>query len=168
MPILADVASLLWRLDLYGHEVPKVAWSDVAAFANRHFLGSGLPFADLHMALVAAATGDRAGLEARIGAMERRLETGALPPGPVAPIICRAVAAFADGDYAGCVSLLQPTMHEAVRLGGSHAQREVIEDLLLVALMKSDESARARALLDERLHRRPSPRDARWRAALLS
>jgi hypothetical protein len=168
MAVLADVASLLWRLGLYGHEVPKAAWNDVAAFANRHFPSSGLGFTDMHMALVAAATGDRAGLDERIGAMQRRLEAGALPPGPIAPIICRAVGAFADGDYAGCAGLLRPDLHEAVRLGGSRAQREVIEDLLLVALMKGGQPAQARTLLDDRLHRRPSPRDGRWRAALLS
>ena len=78
------------------------------------------------------------------------------------------MAAFADGDYAGCARLLHPALHEAVRLGGSHAQREVIEDLLLVALMKGCEPGKARALLDERLHRRPSPRDTRWWAALVS
>lgn len=33
---------------------------------------------------------------------------------------------------------------------------------LLVALMRSDETAKARAPLDSRLHRRPSPRDTRW------
>jgi len=35
-----------------------------------------------------------------------------------------------------------------------------------VALMKGGASARAAALLDRRLHRRPSSRDARWRAVL--
>jgi len=53
-----------------------------------------------------------------------------------------------------------------VRIGGSHAQREMIEDMLLIALMKSGEAAKARDLLDRRLHRRPSLRDARWRSAV--
>jgi len=35
--------------------------------------------------------------------------------------------------------------------------------MLLLALMRSGESAKARDLLDRRLHRRPSQRDARWR-----
>jgi hypothetical protein len=98
--------------------------------------------------------------------MERRLAAGALVPGEVAPVVCRAVAAFADGDYAGCAGLLLPALPETVRLGGSHAQREVIEDLLLMALIKSGEPAKAMALLDARLHRRPSPRDERRRLAL--
>jgi hypothetical protein len=167
MPALADVASLLWRLGLYGHAVPKDTWDDVAAFANRHFPRSGLSFADMHMALVAGATGDSARLAARIDDMQRRLEAGSLPPGPVAPAVCRAIAAFADGDYAACAGALEPALPEVVRMGGSRAQREVVEDLLLVALMRAGEPRKARSLLDARLHRRPSPRDERWRAGLV-
>jgi tetratricopeptide (TPR) repeat protein len=166
MPVLADAASLLWRLGLAGHAAPQEAWDDAATFADRHFAQAGLPFADVHVALIAAAAGNRAGIEARIGDMERRLGQGALPQGPVAPMLCRAIASFADGDHAGCVRLLEPVADEVVRIGGSHAQREVIEDTLLVALMRAGEPAKARALLDARLHRRPSPRDTRWRAAI--
>jgi hypothetical protein len=54
---------------------------------------------------------------------------------------------------------------DVVRFGGSHAQREIIEDTFVVALIRSGNLPRARALLDQRLHRRPSPRDVRWRAA---
>jgi hypothetical protein len=32
--------------------------------------------------------------------------------------------------------------------------------------MRGGEAAKARALLDRRLHRRPSPRDAAWRARI--
>jgi hypothetical protein len=77
------------------------------------------------------------------------------------PTLCRAARASAEGDYAGCIRIREPATAEVVRIGGSHAQREVIEDTLLVALMKSGQTARAQTLLDGRLHRRPSPRDAR-------
>jgi hypothetical protein len=42
----------------------------------------------------------------------------------------------------------------------------LIEDTLLVSLMRSGETAKARALLDRRLDRRPSPRDTRWHGLL--
>jgi hypothetical protein len=61
------------------------------------------------------------------------------------------------------VRILEPVSREAVRIGGSGAQREVIEDTLVVALMRSGEAKKARNLLERRLHRRPSPRDVRWR-----
>ena len=44
--------------------------------------------------------------------------------------------------------------------------REVIEDTLLLALIRAGQTAKAHDLLERRLHRRPSPRDAAWLAAL--
>ena len=159
---VVDGASLLWRLWMCGYTVSKDVWDDAAVYAERNFPKSGTPFVDVHIALLAAATGNRAGLEQRIGDLERRLEEGKLPQGFGVPAICRGAQAFADADFAGCVRILEPVADETVRIGGSHAQREVIEDTLLLALMKSDEPGKARALLDRRLHRRPSPRDMRW------
>ena len=147
--------------------MPKDIWDDAAAHAERSFPKAGVPFADMHMALVAAATGNHAGLAQRLADLEKRLADGKLAPGPVVPAICRGVLAFADGDYKACARTLEPVAAEVVRIGGSHAQREIIEDTLLVAFMKSGEPAKARDLLDKRLHRRPSPRDPRWRAAAL-
>jgi hypothetical protein len=97
--------------------------------------------------------------------IEQRLADGQLPAGPVVPAICRALAAFADEDYMACAQVLAPVLADVVRIGGSHAQRELIEDTFIVALMRSGELPRAQALLDARLHRRPSLRDTRWRAA---
>lgn len=165
---VTDSASLLWRLMAYGHAVPKDVWDDAVAHAERSFPRAGVPFADVHMALVAAATGNHAGLAQRLAELEKRLADGKLAPGPVVPAICRAVLAFADADYKTCVRILEPVAAEVVRVGGSHAQREIIEDTLLVAYMKGGAPAKARDLLDRRLHRRPSPRDARWRAAVMA
>jgi Tfp pilus assembly protein PilF len=163
---VTDGASLLWRCLAYGHAVPKDMWDDAAAHAEQSFPRAGVPFADMHMALVAAATGNHTALAQRVADLEKRLADGKLAPGPVVPAICRAVLAFADGDYKACVRTLEPVAAEVVRIGGSHAQREIVEDTLLVAFMKGGEPAKARALLDRRLHRRPSPRDARWREAV--
>ncbi|KJC54705.1 hypothetical protein UB31_03515 [Bradyrhizobium sp. LTSP849] len=164
--VITDGASLLWRLSAYGHAVPKPLWLEADATAQKLFPKSSLPFADVHMALFAAATQNREALAARLAVIEQRLTEGKLSAGPVVPAICRALAAFADEDYAACVRELAPVLTDVVRIGGSHAQRELIEDTFLVALMRSGELPRARALLDARLHRRPSMRDTRWQAAM--
>jgi hypothetical protein len=146
--------------------VPNALWVEGEAAAQKLFPKSSLPFADVHMALFAAATQNREALAARLAVIEQRLADGKLPAGPVVPAICRALAAFADEDYAACVQMLTPVLGEVVRIGGSHAQRELIEDTFVVALMRGGELPRARAMLDARLHRRPSPRDARWQATI--
>ena len=162
--VVTDGASLMWRLHINGHKVPPALWREAASYADQHFGRAGVPFADVHMAVFEAATGDGEKLTMRIADLEKRLAQGKLAPGTVVPTICRAMRAFADGDYAACVGALRPAADEVVRIGGSHAQRELIEDTLLVALMKCGESGEALRLLDARLHRRPSRRDARWRA----
>lgn len=161
---VTDGASLLWRLQAYGHAVPDGLWTDADAAAQRAFPRSSLPFADVHMALFAAATRNQAALEERLAVIEKRVADGKLPAGAVVPKLFRAMSAFADGDYRTCVTLLSPMLDEVVRIGGSHAQRTLVEDTFIVALMKSGDLARVRAMLDARLHRRPSPRDTRWLA----
>ena len=159
---ITDGASLLWRLQVYGHAVPEELWNAADAYAQTAFPRSSIPFADVHMALFAAATHNHAALAERLAVIEQRLAEGKLPAGHVVPTLFRAMSAFADGDHRGCVGLLSPVLDEIVRIGGSHAQRTLIEDTFIVALMKSGDLPRARAMLEARLHRRPSPRDARW------
>jgi hypothetical protein len=169
MPInvVTDTVSLLWRMKAYGYQVPSGLWGDARNYAGKYFRNPGLSFADAHMGLLDAATGDRTGAAARIDTLIKLVEVGTLAAGPVVPAICRAALAFIDKDYADCVRILEPVAAEVVRIGGSGAQREIIEDTLLLALMRSGEAAKARALLDRRLHRRPSPRDARWHSLML-
>ncbi|HWX48432.1 MAG TPA: tetratricopeptide repeat protein [Roseomonas sp.] len=164
--VVSDTASFLWRLQAYGHQVPEGLWQAAAAYSAPYFRSAGFAFADVHMALLAAATGDKEGLERRVSALMGMIEAGTLAAGPVVPAICRAALAFADGDYAGCARFLEPVAAEVVRIGGSGAQRELVEDMLLLALMRSGEAAKAGALLDRRLHRRPSPRDKAWHGLL--
>ncbi len=164
--VVSDTASFLWRLQAYGHTVPAGLWEQAAAYSGGYFQKAGFAFADVHMAIVAAATGDRAGVEQRVAALMDLIETGALPAGPLVPAICRAALTFAEDDYAACARILEPVAAEVVRIGGSGAQREMIEDMLLLALMRSGETVKARELLDRRLHRRPSPRDTRWHGLL--
>jgi hypothetical protein len=166
--VVTDAVSLLWRLQALGHPVARDVWLDVAGSAESWFPKAGNSFVDVHMALLAATAGNWSALEARIAELEVRRESGRLPAGPVVPDICRAAGAMARENYPQCVQILQPAAAEVVRIGGSHAQREMIEDMLLIALMKSGEAAKARELLDRRLHRRPSSRDTRWRTGVAS
>lgn len=164
--VVSDTASFLWRLGAYGHTVPAGLWDDAGAYSARCFQSGGFAFADVHMALLAASGGDSAAVEQRVEALTAMIERGALPAGPIVPTLCRAALAFAQEDYSGCVRLLEPLSHEVVRVGGSGAQREMFEDMLLLSLMRSGEVHKARALLDSRLHRRPSARDTNWRAQI--
>jgi hypothetical protein len=161
--VVSDAVSLLWRLQAYGYDVPAGLWDEAAHYADARYAKPGLAFIEVHMGLLAAATGRHVAATDRIDANGRRVAEGALPAGPVVPAIGLAALAFANADYAECLRILEPMAGDVARVGGSGAQRQIIEDMLLLALMRSGASAKARDLLDRRLHRRPSQRDVRWR-----
>jgi hypothetical protein len=60
--------------------------------------------------------------------------------------------------------LLEAALGDLPRIGGSHAQREVVEDSLVLAFLGSGQSGKAARLLRSRLGRRPSARDEEWLA----
>jgi len=164
--VVSDGASLLWRLDANGAANTSAAWADLAGYAARAFPKPGHPFVDLHMALIEASIGDAVAVRRRADANLARVETGVSVAGPVIPELCRAILEFAEGRGAACARRLQPILGDVARIGGSGAQRQLVEDTYLIALIRSAQSERAREFLDRRLHRRPSARDGRWRQAL--
>ena len=84
----------------------------------------------------------------------------------VAPV-CRALQAVVEGEYDVAARLPEDLLPRATVLGGSAAQREVLQDTLVFALARSGQGDRAAAVLDERLSRRLSPLDARHRDRLV-
>jgi hypothetical protein len=162
---LADSTSFLWRWRLYDVTPPvEQEWDEVAAHARRHFPCASLAFADLHAGLAEAATGDGNAAQARIVGLHSLFEQGRLPPGTVAPALCAGAVALALGDNTRAATVLEAALAELPRIGGSHAQREVFEDSLIIAYLRSGQPNKAAPLLRSRLVRRPSARDEAWLA----
>ncbi len=161
MGVIADAASLQWRRSIEG--ATDLGWDELAEFARTAFPRPGLAFADVHCAFALAAVADRDALGRLIDGLRGRVAEGKTPAGEVVPALAEGIAAFAAGDYDGAVGILEPMQQQVVRLGGSHAQREVFEDTLLEAYIRAGRHEPAVRLLDARLARRPSARAARWR-----
>jgi len=162
---LADSASFLWRWRIYDVAPPlDQAWGEVAAHARRHFPKASLAFADLHAALAEAATGDDHGLQGRVAGLEQLARDGRLLPGDVAPALCAGAGALGRGGNQNAAQALEAALADLPRIGGSHAQREVFEDTLIVAYLRCGQFAKADILLRWRLARRPSARDDAWLA----
>jgi hypothetical protein len=159
--VFTDAASLLWRLSLAGKPGLEPYWREVATYGDRFFPRAGPHFADVHYALVAAATGNDA-LETRLAELEALEADGRLAPGAAAIGLCRGIRAFAEGDNDNAIRILEPLMPAVVRIGGSHAQRELWEDTLIVACLRGGHGDKAARMISDRLHRRPSARDEGW------
>src|SRR3546814_3083510 len=74
--IVSDTASFLWRLRVYGHAVPAGLWAAAAAYAAPVYPKASLPFADAHMAMLAAASGDPTGKAQRDATLALGREAG--------------------------------------------------------------------------------------------
>jgi hypothetical protein len=138
-------------------------WHELVAFRDARFPSPGLGFADAHQGLFAAAHESRERCRNHLASVEARARATPGPADAVVTGLMRGFMAFAEGDYRAAIANLEPARLEADRIGGSHAQRELIEDTLIAAHLRSGTPDKARALIDQRLHRRPSARDQRWR-----
>ncbi len=159
---LVDSASLLWRVELYDCDVYPLPWAEVSRMASRLCPEAGHAFTDVHAALAHCGAGDDNALGALIDGLRTLKRDGHLTAGSIVLPLVQGLIAFVSEDYEAASTLIESVAGEIVRVGGSHAQREVFEDTLLVAYLRSGRYEAAEALLRERMDRRPSGRDRRW------
>ena len=113
-------------------------------------------FAALHVAVARAAAGDPAGLQRlarRAASMPDRVMVEVVAP------VSEALRLLVLGQPSRAADGLAAVLPALWRVGGSAAQREVVEDTLLYALIEAGRCEPARRLLQRRLDRRPSPRE---------
>jgi len=158
---LIDASALLWRLMLRGVDVGDrygaVAdnWAPIAAAGT-------YAFNDMH-AMIAFVGADRvkeqqAVLEAQRAVLDGELTVAAdnlAFTREVGHPATRAIQAFGQGRYAECVELLRPIRHISHRFGGSHAQRDLLDQTLIEASRRAGFDPLTIALVRERVALRP-------------
>ena len=158
---MIDGSALLWRFGLYDFQKGPLPWRRLADLAVR-VTRPGFIFGDVHGALVYASVGDAAAMSALISGLETLHAKGHPIAGAVALPLVRGVAAYAAGDYAGALALMEPVDGEIHRVGGSHAQWELFEETMVVCLLRLGRLDQAQRLIRRRLNSRSSPRDLVW------
>jgi hypothetical protein len=151
---LLDAASFLWRAELAGHACDAASWHALAELAHSTFPAAGMPFADWHIALADAATGNTAEIDKRVREMDELVRNGRNPVGPTVPALARAFAAFRQQDYGKAITAIEPVMPERERICGSRAQVDLVEATLLKAYLGAGRLDDARRLVRDR---RPGP-----------
>src|SRR5580704_1460796 len=156
-----DAASLLWRLELAGADVGD-RWAPVASKWMAHVDDHLLAFNDLHCAFAAARSPEPEHISrltrslddyARLGSGDNQRVTA-----EVGRRLIDGVLAFVGGEYARAVEAILPVRHDVVRIGGSHAQRDIVNLTLIAVAERSGQWGLARELLAERVGVRPTPR----------
>ena len=148
-----DASALLWRLELAGVDV-GARWGPVAEKWMAHVDDHVLAFNDLHLALAAARSGDADNVVRLRRSLDDYERFGIGDNWQVTSETGRrlvdGVLAFAANDYKRAVEAILPVRLGAGRIGGSHAQREIINLTLIAAAERSGQMSLANALLAER------------------
>jgi tetratricopeptide (TPR) repeat protein len=149
-----DTVSFLWRAELAGCPRDTEAWSAMHEFGHKMFPNPGNAMADWHMALTDAVTGDTATLETRAQQIDDLAQAGRYGPGDTVPSLSRGFAAFLRQDYDAAVAAIEPVVTQIERIGGSRAQRDLVEFTLLKACANAGRPGDTRRLIAAR---RPGP-----------
>ena len=159
---LVDSGSLLFRWAITPGAIDVPSIEHVAALVGRDTLERpGTPFLAMHSAVILLAIGDAAGLRSLGG--WARAHAHPVQREVVEPLTV-ALLAMHEGRHAAAADALRELAGRTWRLGGSDAQREIIEETRICALLKAGRHDEARTLLDGRIDRHRSPRDRHWLA----
>ncbi|WP_299625288.1 tetratricopeptide repeat protein [uncultured Tateyamaria sp.] len=138
--VLTDNAALLFRAELAGVEVPVARWTELSAYASARFPKPGLGFADIHAALAHARGGDRDALDVII-------EGAAGPVADLTRTLAMAYREMEDRQWAKAATQFGAAMRDHARIGGSKAQRDLIDFSLAACLVQDGRRQEARTVL---------------------
>lgn len=149
---MVDASALLWRLHLRGVALGD-RWNAVADNWAPIASAGNYAFNDMHAMMAFVGAGRGASADAVLAAQRAALDgpgDNASFTREVGHAATRAIKAFGDGDYAETVRLLRPVRNYAHRFGGSHAQRDLLDQTLIEAAKRAGQDGLAAALLAER------------------
>lgn len=160
---IVDACSMLCRLEMEGVCVHD-RWRELFQITQPHTDDHVTLFNDVHFLMVSQGLKDN-GTSRRLleGLQELAREPGDNQQHQMAKSIgiplCQAMMEFGQGNYNQAVDLLYPLRYRIVDIGGSDAQRDVFNQLLIHAAIKSDNMRHqklGRCLLVERDSVRPN------------
>jgi tetratricopeptide (TPR) repeat protein len=156
-----DAASMLWRLRLIGADVGDRFVDLIKAWPLDLEHAGYSAFNDIHVLIALLGADEHARAEAwlsrcaeRVMQPEQARHANQAIAREVGLPVMRALLAYARGDNDAAASALYATREVAQRIGGSHAQRDLIDQTLLAAAALGRRDV-GRAVLNERLLAKP-------------
>lgn len=141
--VLTDMASILYRAEYAGIDVPAERWHAVSDYAAKFFPNPGLAFGDVHAALAHAMAG-------RGDALAKIVTDAKGPAADTVAALASGFGALAGGRWEEALQAFTPAMGCHERIGGSRAQRDLIEFAYVSALLKLNRGDEARRMLSMR------------------
>jgi tetratricopeptide (TPR) repeat protein len=158
-----NAASMLFRLHRHGVDVGD-RWTEIANKAEARIGDCQSAFTLPHWMMALAATGRERAAEAMLAAM-RDFAAGDQPTGrlvmEVALPVTMAVLANGQGRHERALALMRPVIGTMYRMGGSHAQQDVLEQVFLDSALRSESEADVSMLIERAAGRHPVPPERR-------
>ena len=151
-----NAVSLLARLELCGVDVAS-RWHELAGYLKARVSDHVLPFLDLHY-LYGLARADLPEAAELMRSLKEHVASKAPSESVWAQVALPAaqgLLAHAQGDFARATTLLGQVMPKLGVIGGSHAQRDVFDQIYLDSLMRSGQWATAQQIVQQRLRGHP-------------
>uniref|UniRef100_A0A8D1UP22 Tetratricopeptide repeat protein 38 n=1 Tax=Sus scrofa TaxID=9823 RepID=A0A8D1UP22_PIG len=166
---VVDSCSMLYRLQMEGVSVGE-RWQDVLAVTRKHSRDHILLFNDAHFLMASLGARDPQTTQELLTTLQDASESPGencqhLLARDVGLPLCQALVEAQNGNPDRVVELLLPIRYRLVQIGGSNAQRDVFNQLLIHAALNCSSGVHknvARSLLMERDALKPnSPLTAR-------
>ena len=141
--VATDCPAFLLRAELAGEPRQAERWREIADYATKWFSRSGLGFVDMHTALAYAMAGDGEAL-AKFAESPRGATADLLPP------MAQGFTAFAEGNWQHAIGAIRPLLDTHERLGGSRAQRDLLEYVVTSAMVRDGKAGEAREFISKR------------------
>jgi tetratricopeptide (TPR) repeat protein len=146
--------SLLLRLDLRGVDV-KSRWQALASYLEARIHEHALPFQDLHYVYALSKAKQIEQVNEMLVSMQA-YASQALPSVQkswleVAIPAARGMVAHAQGNWSQAIAQLGFSLPRLSELGGSHAQRDLFEQVYLDAWLQAEQNHTALRLLSKRM-----------------
>jgi len=157
---MVDGASFLFRLQFEQVQVGE-RWKDVRKLFQDHLGDHVYAFNDVHMALSETRTNNKF-VETLAEYLQNYSPDTAIDNLKVTKLsgndIIHAILAFNEKEYQQTSQLLGPIIQQEklILIGGSHAQRDLFQLILIHATVNAGQYAQARQLLDKRKRSKPT------------
>ncbi len=159
---ICNASAMLMRLDMLGIDVGD-RWDSIAEVSADRIDTRLRPFNDLHYIMALTMNERRADAEAIPASMrdfaaanaDKGMNIAATYRDAAIPV-AEAILAHGAKDYAKVVEIMMTNRYKMLPLGGSWAQRDVWERMLIHAALKDSQHNLSRALLAERTDMAPT------------
>ncbi|MBI3197614.1 MAG: tetratricopeptide repeat protein [Rhodospirillales bacterium] len=141
--VATDCPAFLLRAEMAGQPRRPELWRELGEYATKWFGRPGLSFVDMHTVLAYAMAGDSE-------ALTRFTESPRGAAGDMVAPLSQGFDAYARGDWARAAEQIEPLLVTHERLGGSRAQRDLLEYTVTSAMVRAGRAEAARSLISMR------------------